>query len=89
MLDVTIPTPEGEEPPKVVYRPEDAKWIAKHSDGKGPDALVGGYVVDYEDGYVSWSPAGAFEEGYELLHEPDESTDPAADTSSGQAGGDS
>lgn len=26
--------------------------------------LVGGYLVFYADGYVSWSPAAAFEEGY-------------------------
>jgi len=25
---------------------------------------VGGYVVVYEDGFVSWSPAEAFESGY-------------------------
>jgi len=32
---------------------------------------VGGYFVRYEDGYVSWSPALAFEEGYaELKPEP-------------------
>lgn len=26
--------------------------------------FVGGYWVEYEDGYVSWSPARAFEGGY-------------------------
>lgn len=26
--------------------------------------LVGGYYVVYKDGYASWSPAKAFEEGY-------------------------
>lgn len=33
-------------------------WLAKHS----PE--VGGYYVLYEDGYASYSPAQAFEEGY-------------------------
>ena len=28
---------------------------------------VGGYYVVYEDGYKSFSPAGAFESGYTLL----------------------
>ena len=28
---------------------------------------VGGYYVRYEDGFESWSPAKAFEEGYKLL----------------------
>lgn len=26
--------------------------------------VVGDYFVQYEDGYVSWSPAKAFEDGY-------------------------
>ena len=29
---------------------------------------VGGYLVEYEDGYRSYSPAKAFEEGYTLLN---------------------
>lgn len=28
---------------------------------------VGGYYVVYEDGYESWSPAEAFEAGYDLI----------------------
>lgn len=28
---------------------------------------IGDYVVRYEDGYLSWSPANPFEEGYTLL----------------------
>jgi hypothetical protein len=28
---------------------------------------VGGYYVEYEDGYASWSPAEAFESGYDQL----------------------
>ena len=31
---------------------------------RGGDTPVGGYYVRYEDGYESWSPAQAFEEGY-------------------------
>jgi len=27
----------------------------------------GGYLVRYSDGYISWSPAQPFEEGYTLL----------------------
>ena len=34
------------------------KWYTKHS----PE--VGGYFVQYEDGYESYSPANAFELGY-------------------------
>lgn len=38
--------------------PVDAEFLAKHR------PQVGGYIVVYEDGYLSWSPAKAFEEGY-------------------------
>lgn len=31
---------------------------------KAPDGVEGGYYVVYQDGYVSWSPAEAFEAGY-------------------------
>ena len=30
---------------------------------------AGGYYVRYPDGYESWSPAEAFEEGYTLVEE--------------------
>ena len=36
----------------------DAKYLQRHK----PE--VGGYYVVYDDGYKSWSPAKAFEEGY-------------------------
>lgn len=36
----------------------DAEYIHKHQ----PKA--GGYYIVYKDGYKSWSPAEAFEEGY-------------------------
>ena len=50
--------------------PEDARYapfevsveyISKHS----PQA--GGYYVVYDDGYISYSPARAFEDGYTLI----------------------
>ena len=36
-------------------------WLEKHN------PQVGGYLVFYADGYVSYSPAKAFEEGYSPL----------------------
>lgn len=36
----------------------DQEYVAKHK------PQVGGYYVVYEDGYRSYSPAKAFEEGY-------------------------
>ena len=36
----------------------DYSWIKKH------DPQPGGYYVVYKDGYRSFSPAAAFEEGY-------------------------
>lgn len=32
----------------------------------------GDYLVVYDDGYVSWSPQGTFEAGYEILDLPQE-----------------
>ena len=39
----------------------DAEYVQKHN------PHVGGYYVVYEDGYTSFSPAAAFEEGYTLI----------------------
>lgn len=39
----------------------DADYVRKH------DPKAGGYYVVYADGYKSWSPAEAFEEGYTRL----------------------
>ena len=36
----------------------DPAYVRKHAPQKG------GYFVRYKDGYTSWSPAEAFEEGY-------------------------
>lgn len=47
------PEDEGYAPFKV-----DANYVHKHK----PQA--GGYYVVYKDGYRSWSPAEAFEDGY-------------------------
>lgn len=45
-----------------------AAWASLHvGTGKDPSSLAGGYVVWYEDGYTSWSPAEAFEQGYSLI----------------------
>ena len=50
---IIIPEDEGYGP---FYVP--STYVAKH------DPKVGGYYVRYEDGYDSWSPAEAFENGY-------------------------
>ena len=50
--------PDEEGYDKVPMSPE---YVAKHK----PE--VGGYYVVYEDGYKSFSPAGAFESGYTRL----------------------
>lgn len=43
--------------------PVDSDYLNKHK----PE--IGGYYVQYEDGYESWSPAKAFESGYSYLME--------------------
>ena len=48
-----IPEEEGYEPFRV-----SAEYVGKHN----PEP--GGYFVVYDDGYQSWSPAKAFEDGY-------------------------
>lgn len=48
--------------------------LAKRLDAMMPQQLSGGYYVLYDDGYESWSPAQAFEDGYRLVR-----ADPMAD----------
>lgn len=52
------PVEEGYAPFKV-----DANYVRKHLSGSS-EPIVGGYYVVYKDGYKSFSPAKAFEEGY-------------------------
>ena len=42
----------------------EKKWVDEKFHGQGTDP---GYYVVYEDGYISWSPTKAFEEGYTLI----------------------
>lgn len=51
-----VPAEEGYAPFHV-----DATYRARHA------PVVGGYFVVYKDGYTSFSPAAAFEEGYERI----------------------
>jgi len=50
---IVTPAEEGFAPFKV-----DGAYVRKHN------PQLGGYYVVYQDGYKSWSPAKAFEEGY-------------------------
>lgn len=51
-----VPAEKGYAPFEVAL-----EYIGKHS------PVAGGYYVVYEDGYISYSPAKAFEEGYTLI----------------------
>jgi hypothetical protein len=51
-----VPAEEGYAPFRV-----DQSYMRKH------DPKIGGYYVVYKDGYKSYSPAKAFEEGYSLM----------------------
>jgi hypothetical protein len=44
----------------------DIEWVQKHR----PQA--GGYLIQYADGYTSYSPAAPFEEGYTRAHTEEE-----------------
>jgi hypothetical protein len=46
------------DPPEGLELDVSLRWRAKH------DVHVGGYFVVYDDGYLSYSPAAAFESGY-------------------------
>ncbi len=44
----------------------DSAYVDKHSITRDS---IGGYFVRYKDGYTSWSPAKAFEEGYSVIED--------------------
>jgi hypothetical protein len=50
--------------------PMPMQWWTKHNPERG------GYLVQYEDGYSSYSPAKAFEEGYHLIEGDDAAPHP-------------
>lgn len=48
----------------------DQNWAKRHGvwdPGVDVPKLAGGFFVEYEDGYSSWSPPEAFEAGYTLI----------------------
>lgn len=52
---------------KVVLTYEGIDGSSLYDVTKKPTPEPGYYVVQYEDGYISFSPAEAFEEGYTLI----------------------
>ena len=66
---VITPEEVGYEPFKV-----DREYLNKHK------PYVGGYFVMYEGGYESFSPAEAFESGYEEIESPQKIKEPTLDT---------
>lgn len=44
--------------------PTDVDWLRKHDVDHVAEGEALGYYVRYKDGYTSWSPVKAFEEGY-------------------------
>jgi hypothetical protein len=53
-----IPATEYDNAPGRLFVGASAAWVEKHK------PQVGGYFVVYADGYTSYSPAEAFEDGY-------------------------
>jgi hypothetical protein len=46
----------------------DAEYVRRNCGAAGRlSDLVGGYYVVYKDGFKSWSPAEAFEQGYSRI----------------------
>lgn len=63
-------TPHGNAGVSYVIMPDDDRYASfqvplEYIDKHSPAA--GGYYVVYDDGYRSYSPAKAFEEGYTLI----------------------
>ncbi len=50
----------------IQVKTDQGTWLAKFNIFARGNPQVGDYLVRYEDGYLSWSPAKAFEEGYTL-----------------------
>lgn len=66
---------EGFDPESVFV---EVAWLNKHKPSPSVD-LVGGYFLRYSDGYQSWSPAEAFEQGYrEKTFDPKDGALPVA-----------
>lgn len=72
---VLTPIEEGYAPFKV-----DVEYMDKHKPQEG------GYYVAYDDGYKSFSPAQAFEEGYEPIDEEEEEQQEETETRRGFLG---
>jgi hypothetical protein len=45
----------------------DEEYVRKHIFNVEPWKIIGGYFVVYDDGYKSFSPQKAFEDGYTLI----------------------
>ena len=64
-IKAVIPNPRGFElhfeNERYVPHEVSSEWVVKHKPGSD------GYFVVYADGYQSYSPAKAFEEGYSLI----------------------
>ena len=55
------------------------QYVEKHS------PVVGGYFIEYNDGYQSFSPTEPFESGYERIYTNEaQPTTPAPDKKSGE-----
>lgn len=56
---------EGNSEGEIEHKLVSEDWLKKHT--PEDESLIGGYLVRYEDGYTSWSPAEAFEGGYKVV----------------------
>ena len=59
----------GVDQPYTLKRSEFDRMCTMANDAgfTGGAPIIGGYLVEYQDGYRSWSPAEVFEEGYTLV----------------------
>lgn len=72
IVDIEVVAPQESDESPIVYLllhtgfkiGVSVKWYLKHA------PCVGGYFVEYKNGYQSFSPAKEFEEGYDITKSP-------------------
>lgn len=67
---ITAVKPDGTEGAWLEFSDDQRVWVDREFILKH-DPKAGGWFVVYKDGYCSWSPGNAFEEGYVPADESD------------------
>lgn len=80
---VSIDRGEGDDPDVLIVGVASDDVTFPIPKGWHPEAETGGYLVQYEDGYISYSPAAPFEAGYAPLDGSADGIAPGSDIPDG------